>query len=71
MVNAEGTIVLTFNFNGAFEVGQSYTLSAGSVFGFTDGSLYELYEDVTLYWDGSAWTTQKPVVQDVLDAQNF
>ena len=71
MINADGTIVLTFNFNGAFEVGQSYTLSAGSVFGFTDGSVYKLYYDCTLYWDGSAWTTQKPVVQDVLDAQNF
>ena len=71
MVNADGTIVLTFNFGSAFAVGQSYTLSAGSVFGFTDGSVYKLYYDCTLYWDGSAWTTQKPVVQDALDAQNF
>ena len=71
MLNADGTIVLTFNFNAAFEVGQSYSLSAGSVFGFTDGSAYTLYYDCTLYWDGSNWTTQKPAAQDVLDAQNF
>lgn len=61
MADAEGTVVLTFNFNAAFEVGQSYTLSAGSVFGFTDGSLYELYEDITLYWDGSTWSAEAPV----------
>ena len=60
MANADGTIVLTFNFNGAFSAGQSYTLAAGSVFGFTDGSRYTLPADVTLYWDGSAWTTEKP-----------
>jgi hypothetical protein len=63
MSNAEGTIVLTFNFNGAFEVGQSYTLSAGSVFGFTDGSKYELKEGITLYWDGANWTTEKPYIE--------
>ena len=63
MLKPEGeeTVVLTFNFNGSFTVGQSYTLSAGSVFGFADGSKYELYEDITLYWDGSAWTAEKPV----------
>lgn len=72
MDNVDGTIVLTFHFNGTFEVGQSYTLSTGSVFGFTDGSLYELYESITLYWDGSNWTTAEPGPQaDVLDAENF
>ncbi|MBR0445737.1 MAG: hypothetical protein IIX23_00415 [Oscillospiraceae bacterium] len=66
-----GVMVLTFHFNSAFAYGQSYTLSAGSVFRFTDGSAYTLYYDCTLYWDGSGWTTQKPAAQDVLDAQNF
>ena len=61
MADAEGTIVLTFNFNAAFSVGQSYTLAKGSVFGFTDGSKYELYEDITLYYDGVAWVAEKPV----------
>ena len=64
MENVDGTIVLTFHFNSTFEVGQSYTLSAGSVFGFTDGSLYELYEDITLYWDGSVWSAEAPVVEE-------
>ncbi len=64
MANAEGTIVLTFNFNAAFEVGQSYTLSAGSLFGFTDGSKYELAEDITLYWNGSEWSAEAPVVEE-------
>ena len=63
MENVDGTIVLTFHFNSTFEVGQSYTLSAGSVFGFTDGSLYELYDDITLYWDGSVWSAEAPAVE--------
>ena len=63
MANADGTIVLTFNFNGAFSAGQSYTLAAGSVFGFTDGSSYTLAADVTLYYDGSAWTAEEPAKQ--------
>ena len=71
MINADGTIVLTFNFNAAFEVGQSYTLSAGSIFGFTDGSVYKLYYDCPLYWDGANWMIKQPAAQDVLDAQNF
>ncbi len=58
MTNADGVIVLTFNFNNAFTAGQSYTLAAGSVFGFTDGSSYVLDKDYTFYWDGSAWGTQ-------------
>ena len=64
MANADGTIVLTFNFNAAFEIGQSYILSAGSVFGFTDGSEYELKEDITLYWNGSDWSAEAPVVEE-------
>ena len=66
MANADGTIVLTFNFNAAFTVGQSYTLAAGSVFGFTDGSSYTLPADVTLYWDGTAWTDQEPTKEITL-----
>ena len=74
MADAEGTIVLTFNFNAAFAVGQSYTLAAGSVFGFTDGSSYTLPFSVTLYWDGTAWSTTAPepeIPTDVLDEENF
>ena len=69
MENVEGTIVLTFHFNAAFAVGNSYTLSAGSIFGFTDGNTYTLPADVTLYWDGAAWGTEAPA--DVLDESNF
>jgi hypothetical protein len=55
MANADGVIVLTFNFNSAFEVGQTYVLSAGSVFGFTDGNTYTLDANYTFTWDGSNW----------------
>ena len=55
MANADGIIVLTFNFNSAFEVGQTYVLSAGSVFGFTDGNTYTLDANYTFTWDGSNW----------------
>ena len=58
MVDASGTIVLTFNFNRAFLCGESYTLTKGSVFGFTDGSSYELTQDVTYYWNGTGWQTE-------------
>ena len=71
MADAEGTIVLTFNFNGEFAFGQNYILSAGSVFGFTDGSSYTLPADVNLYWDGANWGVDVPVLQDVLDEENF
>ncbi len=72
MADADGTIVLTFNFNAAFSVGQRYTIAAGSVFGFTDGSSYTLPSDITLYWDGSNWVTALPEAEtDVLDAENF
>ncbi len=56
MADADGTVVLTFNFNSAFSVGKRYTLSAGSVFGFTDGSSYTLPSDISLCWDGSVWS---------------
>ena len=56
MANADGTIVLTFNFNSAFEAGQTYVLPAGAVFGFTDGSTYVLDANYTFTWDGSNWT---------------
>lgn len=62
-------VVLTFNFNSAFTFGQKYTLSAGSVFGFEDGSKYSLTETLTLYFDGSKWVTEEPT--DVLDPGNF
>ena len=71
MENVEGTIVLTFHFNSAFTFGQSYKLSAGSVFGFTDGCSYTLAADIILYWDDSDWVSEEPVATDVLDESNF
>ena len=72
MANADGTIVLTFNFNAEFTYGQSYCLPKGAVFGFTDGSSYKLDRDYTFYWDGSAWSETEPVpAVDVLDESNF
>ena len=63
MENVDGTIVLTFHFNADFTKDENYTLSAGSIFGFTDGSAYELKEDVTLYWGGENWSTEAPAVE--------
>ena len=62
MANADGTIVLTFHFNSAFEVGQCYSLASDSVFGFTDGNSYVQASGLTLYWDGSSWTENQPHV---------
>ena len=56
MANADGTIVLTFNFNSAFEAGQTYVLPAGAVFGFTDGSKYTLDKDYIFLFDGNGWS---------------
>jgi mRNA-degrading endonuclease HigB of HigAB toxin-antitoxin module len=56
MDNVDGTIVITFHFNAAFEAGQTYFLPAGAVFGFTDGSKYTLNQDYTFTFDGSSWT---------------
>ena len=56
MANADGVIVLTFNFNGNFSAGQTYILGAGSVFGFTDGSRFTLTDTYTFTYDGSAWS---------------
>ena len=63
MENVDGTTVITFHFNSAFTAGQSYTLKAGSVFGFTDGSSYVLDKDYTFYFDGAGWSTEAPVIQ--------
>mgnify|MGYP003311558373 CR=1 FL=1 len=56
MANADGTIVLSFNFNGSFEAGQTYFLPAGAVFGFTDGSKFTLDNHYNFSFDGSAWS---------------
>ena len=58
MDSADGTIILTFNFNSAFEAGQTYILKRGSVFVFTDGNSYTLDKDYIFTWDGSAWTLE-------------
>ena len=56
MTNADGVIVLTFNFNSNFSAGQTYVLNAGSVFGFTDGSSFTLDNTYTFTYDGSVWS---------------
>ncbi len=58
MVNADGIIVLTFNFNSSFAAGQAYVLPAGAVFGFTDGKKYVLDKDYTFTYDGSNWSME-------------
>lgn len=57
MDNADGTIVLSFHFNSEFAENGTYTLSAGSLFGFTDESTYLLMQNLSLKWDGSKWVT--------------
>ena len=56
MDNVDGTIVLTFHFNSAFEAGQTYILKKDSLFSFTDGKKYKLDKDYVFTWDGSNWT---------------
>ena len=51
-----GVVVLTFHFNSNFTAGQTYYLPAGAVFGFTDGSLYELDKNYTFTFDGKSWS---------------
>lgn len=65
MEKEDGTIVLTFHFNKAFEAGKTYVLKQGSVFEFTDGSSYTLDADYTFKWDGSAWSCRKERVLDM------
>ena len=43
-------------FNNAYTAGQTYTLPAGSVFGFTDGSKYTLDKNYIFTYNGSAWS---------------
>lgn len=71
-IDENGVVYMSANFKSAFTYGQSYTLSAGSVFTFDDGSSYKLYKDVTLYWNGAAWAAEEPAPEtDVLDESNF
>ncbi len=61
--NVDGKLVLSFNFNSAFTVGQSYTLSSGSLFCFSDGGeKYSLANDITLYFNGTGWQATAPEV---------
>ena len=68
MANADGTIVLTFNFNNAFTAGQSYVLPKGAVFGFTDGNTYTLDADYTFTWDGANWSVDASTLNLSLSA---
>ena len=60
MTNADGVIVLSFNFNSNFSAGQTYFLPAGAIFGFTDGSKFTLDKDYTFLYDGSSWAITEP-----------
>ena len=53
---------IRFSYFADFAAGQNYTLAAGSLFGFTDGSVYQLPSNVNLYWNGSDWTSEAPTV---------
>ena len=64
MAEADGTIVLTFHFNNAFAAGQTYVLSAGSVFSFTDGSKFTLDKDYAFQFDGSSWSVVEEAPKD-------
>ena len=56
MENVSGKIVLTFHFNKDFLAGQTYYLPAKAVFGFTDGSSYQLDKNYTFTFDAKGWT---------------
>ena len=53
---SEDQIYFMIWFNSAYTAGQTYTLPAGSVFGFTDGSKYTLDKNYIFTYDGSAWS---------------
>ncbi len=56
-------VIITFNFNSEFEVGQSYTIGKDSIFGFSNTDVkYKLKEDVTLYFNGEGWQSE-PIVE--------
>lgn len=62
--DSTGKLILSVNFNSAFTVGQSYTLSSGSLFCFSDGGeKYSLTNDITLYFNGTDWQATAPEVR--------
>ena len=64
-----GVVVLTFHFNSNFTAGQTYFLPAKAVFGFTDGSSYELDKNYTFTFDGEGWTMVAEEPEDALTFQ--
>lgn len=61
--DSAGAVYLAFNFNSAFESGQTYYLPKGAVFGFTDGHKYKLASDYTFTFDGTDWTMTEGKVE--------
>ena len=53
-----GQIYFMIWFNNADTAGQDYTLPAGSIFGFTDGSQYQLDKNYIFTYDGSSWSME-------------
>ena len=60
MLDADGTIVLTFHFNSEFATGQTYVLAKDSIFGFTNGKKYKLDQDYTFTFNGTDWKEPEP-----------
>lgn len=67
----DGTkVLLSFNFNNPFRSSQTYILSAGSVFCFTNNKSYTLDRDYTFTFNGTEWsmTTDNSItVNSILD----
>lgn len=74
MIKADdGKIVLAFNFNEGdeFVAGGSYTLKAGSIFGFTDtDQTYKLNSDIKMNFDGTKWTKEEEIKEFSLNLVN-
>ncbi len=64
-----GVMVLTFHFNQEFKKGHTYYLPAGAVFGFADGSSYQLDKNYTFTFDGESWSMVAEEPEDALTFQ--
>lgn len=74
MIKADdGKIVLAFNFNegNEFVAGGSYTLKAGSIFGFVNtDQTYKLNSDIKMNFDGTDWTKEEEIKEFSLNLVN-
>ncbi len=56
MEKVNNVIVLTLQFNSPFTAGQSFGLSVGSIFAFTDGNEYALDKNYKFTFNGNSWS---------------